>query len=392
MASLIRAFGDVDVAEDAVQDAFVVALERWPQDGLPDEPAAWITAVGRRRGIDGLRRQSLGRSLVADLAEAAPLEAEGAAPDAFPMDDDQLRLIHMCCHPALAPEAQVALTLRLLCGLDTAEIARAFLVPETTLAQRIVRAKRKIKAAAVPFKVPAPEDLDERLAAVLATIYLVHNAGVSRPLGEGGRVTDLCDEAQRLARLMVSLYPREPEVRALLALLLFGEARRPARFDAEGQIVRLGDQDRGRWRRDFLDEAFALLEGCAAGAPRRLYRLQAELQAVHCRADSTESTVWRRIVTLYDELLALTRSPVVALNRAIALAEVEGPGAGLTALEGLDEQLHGYHLLAATRGEFLWRLGRGEEAAASFEQAAAAARSDEEIHLLRARAAECRRA
>lgn len=386
VGAMIRTFGDADTAEDAVQDAFAVALERWPRDGAPDDPLAWVTTVGRRRIIDRLRKQSLGRALLADMAEAAPLAGEDPAPAVAPMDDDRLRLVFMCCHPALAPESQVALTLKLLCGLTTAEIARAFLVPEATLAQRIARGKRKIRDAGVPFRVPERSELDERLAPVLATVYLVHNAGVGVPPGGPGTQRDLCDEARRLARLLAELYPREPEVLSLLALVLLGESRRPARFDAAGAIVVLADQDRALWDRDRIDEARAVLVSIPTEAERRSYRLQAEIQAVHCVAPSVEDTDWAHILDLYDELLARTRSPVVALNRAVALAEVDGPAAALEALGELAERLGDEHLFHATRGEMHRRLGQRPEAAQALERAARLAPTDHERRLLEARA------
>jgi RNA polymerase sigma-70 factor (ECF subfamily) len=376
VATLIRVFGDIDIAEDAVQEAFAVALRRWPTHGLPPNPGGWITTTARNCAIDRLRRESRGRELLGELAVLMPGDAcLDDREELGPVDDDRLRLMFTCCHPALSTEAQVALTLRLLGGLATDEVAHAFLVAESTMAQRLVRAKRKIKAARIPYRVPQDHELPDRLRPVLAVVYLVYNAGVG---GESGG--ELRGEAIRLARLLALLMPDEPEVAGLLALLLLTESRRRARFASDGSLVLLRDQDRGRWDRSLIDEGQAIVRACLRRNRPGPYQLQAAINAVHADADSVESTDWRQILALYDQLLAAEPTPVVALNRAIAIGEVEGPAAALALVEALD--LDGYHPLHATRADLLRRLSRPGEAADAYERAASLAPTDAERDFL----------
>ncbi len=367
----MRVFGDITLAEDAVQDAFVVAGERWPEDGIPPNPAGWIVTTARHRAIDVLRRTARGRELHEQLAFAAD-PAPGVELDESPMSDDRLRLIFTCCHPALRTEHQVALTLRLLGGLSVAEVARSFLVSEAAMAKRLVRAKYKIKAARIPYRVPAEADLPARLRAVLAVVYLIYNTGADDPSRASLRT-----EAIRLARALVELMPDEPEAAGLLALLLLSESRAPART-ADGKPVLLRDQDRSVWDRDLIDEGHAIVRACIRRDRPGPYQIQAAIQAVHCAAESIAATDWPQIVDLYDHLLALTPGPVVALNRAIAVGEVEGPSAGLAALDAVAADLDGYHLLHAARGTALRRLRRPVDAVAAFRRAAALAPTDAE--------------
>jgi RNA polymerase sigma-70 factor (ECF subfamily) len=369
---LIRAFGDIDLAEDGVQDAFTVAAVRWPEDGLPPKPAGWIITTARRRILDRLRREAFRADRQAQaaalLAPTENIEEEPAVPD------DRLRLMFTCCHPALAPEARVALTLRLLGGLSTPEIARAFVVPEPTMAQRIVRAKAKIRDAAIPYRVPSSAELPDRLGAVLAVIYLVFNEGYTATSGDLLVREDLCLEAIRLGRTLSELMPDEPEVFGLLALMLLIASRRPARTGPGGELIPLHEQDRSLWDRDLIGEGQELVRVCLRRNIPGPYQVQAAINAVHSDARRATETDWRQILALYDRLLVFDASPVVALNRAVALSEVEGPEAGLTAVDGLP--LESYYLFHAVRADLLRREGRQTEAAIAYESALA--RTDNE--------------
>ncbi|MBT2391856.1 RNA polymerase sigma factor [Streptomyces sp. ISL-1] len=377
VAALIRVFGDIDVAEDAVQEAFAVALRTWPGGGLPPNPGGWITTTARRRAIDRLRHESRERELLSEAAVLSPGTDDPDMPEeAWPVQDDRLRLIFTCCHPALSTEAQVALTLRLLGGLSTREVARSFLVAEPTMAQRLVRAKHKIKAARIPYRVPEDHELPDRLRPVLAVLYLIYNAGLTGPAEQG-----LCPEAIRLARTLATLMPDEPEVAGLLALLLLTESRRASRMRPDGSLVLLGEQDRSRWDRALIEEGQAIVRRCLRRNEPGVYQLQAAINAVHADAVTLEQTDWSQIVALYDQLLALAPTPVVALNRAIAIGEVQGPAAALALVDDLD--LHNYHAFHATRADLLRRLGRNSEAAAAYERAASLAPTDAERDFLR---------
>ena len=371
VAVLVRVFRDISIAEEAVQDAFTTAVQRWPSTGLPPSPAGWIITTARNRAIDRLRREA---SREDRHAQAALLNA-GTDPwkdEEGVVDDDRLRLIFTCCHPALAPSAQVALTLRLLGGLTTSEIARAFLVPETTMAQRLVRAKGKIRDAAIPYRLPHEGDLSVRLQPVLAVVYLIFNEGYTASAGEQLVRQDLCAEAIRLGRLLSDLMPGEPEVMGLLALMLLVESRGRTRIGVNGDLILLADQDRALWDRNLIAEGQTLVRRCLRYNRPGPYQIQAAIQAVHSDAPDAAATDWLQILQLYDQLLSVAPSPVVALNRTVAVAEVEGPGAALALVDGLE--LDQYHLFHAIRADLLRRLGRNAEASAAYD--AAIARSE----------------
>jgi RNA polymerase sigma-70 factor, ECF subfamily len=374
VASLIRSLGDIDLAEEAVQEAFTIAVDRWPETGLPPNPGAWITTTARNRAIDHLRRESARPGKHAQAArvyvyeQEAGYEQEAKDESETPVDDNRLRLIFTCCHPALSLSTQVALTLRLLGGLETPAIARAFLVTEATMAQRIVRAKKKIKAAGIPYRVPGAAELPDRLKGVLAVIYLVFNEGYDSG-GDSLIREDLCAEAIRLSRLLAELMPDEPEALGLLALLLLTDSRKAARTDAKNRLVLLPDQDRQLWDPDLIAEGQAIVRACLRRNSPGPYQIQAAINAVHSDAASAEQTDWRQILRLYDQLRVHSPTKVVELNRAVALAEVHGPQAGLAAIDQLD--LDGYYLYHAARADLLTRTGRHEEAAAAYGAALA---------------------
>ncbi|GAA3294638.1 sigma-70 family RNA polymerase sigma factor [Dactylosporangium vinaceum] len=373
---LVRTLGDIDLAEEAVQEAFTAALQRWPEDGTPPSPAGWIITTARNHAIDRLRREAkrAEKQAEADLLYNAPAEPP----------DDRLRLIFTACHPALARHAQVALTLRLLGGLTTPEIARALLVPEATLAQRLVRAKTKIREAGIPYRIPREADLPNRLAAVLAVLYLIFNEGYAASTGPLIR-DDLCAEAIRLTRMLRTLMPDEPEATGLLALMILSDARRPARTDASGHLIPLPAQDRSMWDRQAIAEGHRLVRECLRRANPGPYQLQAAINAVHTDAPSAQSTDWPQIVQLYDQLLLYAPSPVVQLNRAVAVAEVAGPAAALRLIEDLP--LPNYHVYHAVRADLLRRTGRLDEAAAAYTRAAALTSNEaERAHLQAQRA------
>jgi RNA polymerase sigma-70 factor, ECF subfamily len=367
VAVLVRMFGDIDVAEEAVQDAFTIAAERWPVSGTPPRPSGWIIVTARNRAIDRLRREA---SRPARQVQAALVNQESDGEETA--GDDRLRLIFTCCHPALGAGARVALTLRLLGGLTTPEIARAFVVPDATMAQRLTRAKNKIRDAGIPFRLPREADLPDRLGSVLSVIYLVFNEGHTASSGDRLAREGLCAEAIRLGRLLAELMPDEAEVMGLLALMLLVESRRAARTDRGGALVVLADQDRGLWDRDLIDEGQAIVRRCLGCNRPGRYQIQAAINAVHADAPSAVATDWQQVLRLYDQLAVFDPSPIVMLNRAVAVAEIDGPGAGLGLVDRLD--LDRYYLFHAIRADLLRRLGRWKEAAAAYD--AAMARTD----------------
>ncbi|MGH3383553.1 MAG: RNA polymerase sigma factor [Nocardioidaceae bacterium] len=376
VATLTRLFGDITLAEDAVQDAFVTAVRRWPKDGVPDNPPGWLVATARNRAVDVVRRSRRGRELTEQIADRLRAESSSGPEDPDLVRDDHLRLIFTCCHPAIRVEHQVALTLRLIAGLTPTEVASAFLVNEETMAKRLVRAKYKIKAAHVPYRVPGEAELPDRVRAVLSVLYLIYNAGADDVMRGHLRA-----EAIRLTRVLVALMPDEPEAVGLLALMLLSDARMPARGDG-ADVVLLKDQDRSLWHPSLIAEGQELVLACMRSRRLGPFQLQAAIQALHCAARRYEETDWAAIVRFYDRLIAVMPTPVVTLNRAVAVAETKGPAAGLALLDGVVEELDGYHLLHAARGSMLERLGRPREAEAAYDRAAALTRTHAQLSFL----------
>ena len=391
-ATLVRLLGDFDLAEEALHEAFRAALEQWPRDGVPANPRAWLVSAGRFKAIDSVRRDARMDPLDEEAAEAIPAPDEARSPAPGDIEDDRLRLVFTCCHPALPPDAQVALTLREVCGLTTEEIAHAFLTSAPTLAQRIVRAKNKIRDARIPYRVPEPQDLPERLDSVLRVIYLVFNEGYAASSGATLTRHDLSGEAIRLARLLVELLP-EPEAMGLLALMLLHESRRAARATPAGDLVLLEDQDRSRWNRALIADGTALVERALASRRAGPYTLQAAISAVHAEAPAAAATDWAQIVALYDLLLRLEPSPVVELNRAVAVTMRDGPAAGLELVDAIlgRGELADYRLAHAARADFCRRLGRKAEAATAYERALALTRQEPERRFLQRRLAELKK-
>jgi RNA polymerase sigma-70 factor (ECF subfamily) len=390
LATTVRLTGDFDLSEEAVQDAFVAALEQWPRDGAPASPYAWLVSTARNRVVDQIRRRARFAEKQGEIEQLADLESPEMDLSEAAMVDDQLRLIFTCCHPALAVEAQVALTLRTVCGLTTEEIARGFLLPVSTMAQRLVRVKRKIRDAGLPFALPPKDRLAERLDAVMLVVYLVFTEGYAATSGKLWIRRQLCDEAIRLGRLLCELIPRNPELRALLALMLLHDSRRMARASADEEIVTLEEQNRELWDRREIAEGVPLLEAALREGARGEYSLQAAIAALHARARRAEDTDWAQIARLYEALLRLQPSPVVELNRAAAIAMAEGPSMGLALIDALEAkgELDGYHLLPAARADLLRREGRWPEAAEAYRQALALVANDPERRYLSRRLAE----
>jgi RNA polymerase sigma-70 factor (ECF subfamily) len=389
LATLIRLLGDFDIAEEALHDAFRAALEQWPRDGVPDNPRAWLVSAGRFKAIDAIRRNARFDALDDVPEQTDPSTEDGIALDTENVEDDQLRLIFTCCHPALAPDAQVALTLREICGLTTEEIAHAFLIAPTTIAQRIVRAKAKIRDARIPYQVPSRAELPDRLDSVLRVIYLVFNEGYSASAGTSLTRHDLSAEAIRLGRLLMELLP-EPEVIGLLALMLLHESRRAARTSPAGEVILLDDQDRSRWNRDQISEGTALVERALSSGLAGPYSIQAAISAVHANARQAAETDWTEIVGLYDVLMRTDPSPVIELNRAVAVAMRDGPSAGIVLIDAILDRgdLADYRLAHAARAELCRRLGRNADARASFQQALGLTRQETERRFIERRLAE----